>query len=99
MGTDDRYRPDHGDEFDDIVRGLDLNLSFPDDADDLDAGDFDAGDIDAGDIDAEDLDAGGLETGADEPVPPVDDSELMLPGDDLSYRNPAQIGRASGRAP
>src|SRR5690625_309135 len=89
MGTDDRYRPDHGDEFDDIVRGLDLNLSFPDDADDIDAGDFDAGDIDAGDLDADDLDAGGLEAGAEEPAPPVDDSELMLPGDDLSYRNPA----------
>lgn len=78
MGTDDRHdnRPDHGDEFDDIVRGLDLNLSFPDDADETDADELDFGDLD------DDLEASDNE-------PSVDDSDFMLPGDDLSYRNPA----------
>lgn len=74
------------DEFDDIVRRLDVNFPFPTDNDSGDDEGLNTEDVygpaASADIDAYD----GSEI--DDSVSAVDDSDRMLPGDDTSYRQP-----------
>lgn len=79
------------DEFDEIIRGLDLNVPFPEDNDVKDTGD-DTDDIGDSSDDFASPDDAPTQAASwrSEPAEPELSSpdDQILPGDDLSYRNP-----------